>query len=257
MKSWFSALFFLCTRSLFAILSGNPADPILMEKGIASNISCVSLRVGYFGDWTYKQRFQEEFPIAGEEFHSKNELSTYAGMVTLNFIKRLDLYTYLGSSRIEVDHQIFSKRAFAWCVGSKLIFLKHKNFFLGSDLKYFETEQKFRYLVIQGMPYNIVNNYRSTYFDIQASLGMAYKISLFVPYINATYIYSHISKGDIAFRFPDENVIESTRIPLLECRKRWGMALGFSLVDISKASLALEWRIFNQNALNVNGELRF
>ncbi|MDE3047931.1 MAG: hypothetical protein KGI83_06235, partial [Verrucomicrobiota bacterium] len=53
--------FILCSSWLCANLSGNPADPALLEKGILSKISCVSFRLGFMGDWIYKQRFQEEF----------------------------------------------------------------------------------------------------------------------------------------------------------------------------------------------------
>jgi len=235
---------------------GNPAEPALFEKGIVSNFSRVSLRLGYSGDWVYKQRFQEEFLI-DEELHSKNELSTYAGMVTLNFFRRLDLYTLLGTSKMQMDEQIFSKREYAWCVGSKLVFLKCKNLFFGADVKYFETDQRPQYFVIDGAPYNVVNNYTSKYFDAQAAVGFAYRISLFVPYINATYIYTHIASAATLLRFPDANEITNYDLPSLICRKPWGMALGFSLIDCAKASLAFEWRLINQNGVNVNGEIRF
>lgn len=251
-------LVFLCSSSLYAMFAGNPADPALMEKGIVSNISRVSFRLGFMEDWVYKQRFQEEFLIF-EKTRTKNQLTTISGMATINLIRRLDLYTLLGASRMQVDDQIFSKRAFSWCVGSKLVFLKHKNWYFGSDVKYFETDQKPKYFVIGGEPFNIVNQYRSKYFDVQASLGMTYKISFFAPYVNATYIYTHISPEPpvVAVRFPDEDAIADIEIPSLICRKKWGMALGFSLVDISKAALAFEWRLINQNGINVNGELRF
>lgn len=242
------------------MFSGNPSDPALMEKGIISKFSSVSFRAGFMVDWMYKQRFQEEFLIK-EEVHTKNQLSTFAGMATLNFIKRLDLYAYLGSSRMQVDEQIYSKRAFSWCVGSKLVFLKHKNFFLGTDLKYFETDQKPKYFVVEGLAYNIVGEFRAKYFEAQGSLGMGYRASIFVPYINATYIYTHISHfpSEVAIRFPDEDLIGSTNDipPSMTARKKWGMAVGFTLVDVSKATLAFEWRAFNQNGINVNGEIRF
>ncbi len=257
----FLSLFLLCGSPLLAMMAGNPADPALMEKGICTNYSLISFRVGYTSDWIYKQRFKDEFLIR-EDVHTRNQLSTYAGMATLNFIKRLDLYAILGASRLEVDDQIFSKRAYSWSVGSKVMFLKHKNLYLGADVKYFETDQKPRYFVIEGSAYNVVGEFRAKLLEAQASLGMAYKYSLFVPYVNATYIYTHISHvpQDVAFRFPDEDVIGSTGEDLpksLLNPKRWGLALGFSLLDASKMALALEWRVFNQNGVNVNGELRF
>lgn len=259
LRCFLSRLFFLGSSSLCAMLAGNPANPALMDKGIISKISCVSLRIGYLNDWIYKQRFKEEFLIA-DETRTKNQLSTYAGMATFNVIKRLDIYSFLGASKMQVDDQIIAKMAFSWCVGSKLVFLKHKNFFLGADVKYFATEQKPQFFLVEGLPYNIVGEFIAKYFEAQASLGMAYRMGLFVPYANATYIYTHISHfpADVAIRFPDEDLIGNTELPSsMICQKRWGMTLGFSLVDFSKAALAFEWRVFNQNAINVNGEIRF
>lgn len=253
-------LLILCSSSLCAMFTGNPANPALMEKGIVSKFSCVSFRVGFLADWMYKQRFQEEFLIR-EMVHTKNQLTTFAGMATLNFIKRLDLYSYLGASRMQVDDQIYSKDAFSWCVGSKLVFLKHKNLYFGADVKYFETDQKPKYFVVEHLPYNIVGEFRAKYFEAQGALGMTYKYSIFAPYINATYIYTHVSHfpAEVAIRFPDEDLIGSTDDlpPSMICRRRWGMTLGFSLVDAAKAMLAFEWRLFNQYGINVNGELRF
>lgn len=253
-------LLLLSISPLSAMLVGNPAEPALIEKGVLSKYSCVSFRVGYLDDWVYKQRFQDEFKIEGET-HARTflELSTYAGMTTLNFIKRLDIYTLLGSSRMQIDEEIFTKRAFSWSVGTKLMFLKHKNFFMGTDIKYFQTDQKPKYFVIDGAPFNIVSNYKSKYQEVQAALGMSYQISLFVPYVNATYIFTHIEPEPpiILVRFPDMDEHVDLELKSVICKKKWGMALGFSLVDLSTAALSFEWRAFNQNAINVNGEIRF
>lgn len=251
-------IFLLLLSQGMAMGIGNPAEPALLDKGIFFKNSTISFRIGYLNDWVYRQRFQEEFFIS-EKTRTKNQLSTYAGIATLNFIKRLDLYTFLGSSLMQVDQQIFSKREFSWCVGGKLVFLKHKNFFLGIDAKYFETDQKPQYFVIQDLPYNILNQYTSKCYDLQAALGMSYRVSCFLPYVNATYIYSHISAEPpiVLIRFPDIKDVGDVEIPSLTSRKRWGMAVGFSLIDLSKAVLALEWRCINQNGINLNGEIRF
>lgn len=250
--------FFFGGPSLYAMVIGNPAEPAILEKGILFKSSWSSVRFGYLSDWVYKQPFKEEF-LFSEKTRTKNEFSTYAGMATVNFLKRLDLYGYLGSTQMQIDAQIFAKQAFSWCVGTKLMFLKHKNLFFGADIKYFETIQKPKFFVIEELPFNIVNNYHSKYFDLQAAIGTTYRMGLFAPYIHATYIYSHISPEPplVLVRFPDIDEISDVIIPSLISRKNWGMAVGFSLIDISKASLSFEWRTFNQNALNVNGELRF
>jgi hypothetical protein len=161
---------------------------------------------------------------------------------------------------MEFDKEVITKRALGWGVGSKLILLRFGNAFLGTDVKYFQTEQKPRFLILEGMPYNVVSSYRLQYHEIQASLGFSYCTSFFSPYINAIYLLSHIKPVPSQFyvRFPDSGEIsELVDSKQFQGQKNWGLALGFTLFDRQKASLSLEWRAINQNAINVNGEIRF
>lgn len=211
-------------------------------------------------DWVYEQPFHDEFQIQSQvETQTSLKLSTYAGIANLNIKKRLDLYTILGSSRMQLDHEIFTTRAFAWAVGSTLALIKYHGFFLGGDVKYFETNQKPRYFVVDGLPFNIVGDYRLRYQQMQASIGMAYHRWIFVPYLNGTYIFTRIEPEPalVLVRFPDEDEVVALESKSIVGKKPWGMALGLTLVDAKKASLAVEWRLFNQNAVNVNGEIRF
>ena len=254
--------FFLALFSpLSAMFAGNPAQPALLNKGIwIGSSSWASFRIGYLDDWIYKQRFMDEFKLEGVT-HTRTflKLSTYAGIATINFKNRFDLYGIVGSSRLQIDEEIFTKRALSWSVGAKLMFLKHGNFFLGTDLKYFETNQKPKYFVVEGLPYNIVSNYRLKYKEIQVALGMTYRAWLFAPYINGTYILTHVEPEPavVLVRLPDMDEIVDVESKSILCKKRFGTTFGLTLIDCCKASLSLEWRVFNQNAINVNGEIRF
>lgn len=231
-----------------------------MKQGIWLGDSWISFRLGYFDDWIYKQRFQDEFKLDGVT-HTRTflKLSTYSGMLTLNFLDRLDLYGLVGSSRLQVDEEIFTKRALSWAVGGKGVLLKHRNFFLGADVKYFQTNQKPRFFVVDGLPFNIVSNYRLKVQEFQGALGISYRAWIFAPFISATYILTHIEPEPavVLVRFPDMDEIVDVESKSIICKKPWGMALGLTLVDCCKATLAFEWRLFNQNAINVNGEVRF
>jgi hypothetical protein len=242
------------------MLSGNPAEPALLGKGIWLRSSWASFRVGYLGDWVYQQHLQDEFQLE-EVNHSQTQLqlSTYAGLLTLNFTNRFDLYGIVGSSRMQIDKEIFTKRALSWGIGCKLVFLKHQNFFLGADVKYFETHQKPKYFVVDGLPYNIVSNYRLNYKEIQAGLGMSYRAWIFAPYLNATYLLTHVNPEPaiVLVRLPDTDEITDVESKSIISQNKWGMTLGLTLVDCHKASLSIEWRAFNQNAIDVNGEIRF
>lgn len=243
------------------MLVGNPAQPGLQTNSIFNmKERSVSFRAGYLDDWVYEERFQDEFkPLGATQTRTFMKMSTYAGILTLNFTNRLDLYGIVGSSRLQIDEEIFTKRALAWGVGGKLIIFQEGNFFLGTDFKYFETNQKPKYFVVDGLPYNIVSNYRLQYYEVQAALGIAYRISVFAPYLNATYLVSHITPNPllVLVRLPDEDEVVDVASKSVIIKKPWGMAIGLTLIDKAKATLAVECRLFNQYAVNWNFELRF
>lgn len=242
------------------MLIGNPGEPGLLEKGIVLNHDLCSFRFGYLDDWVYKQKFQDEFTLEDSTpTRTSSELSTYAGLLTVNFKDRIDIYGLVGSSRLQIDEEIFTKRALGWGVGTKWVIFKEGNFFIGADAKYFETNQKPRYFVIEGAPYNIVSNYRLKYYEVQVAVGMAYRATPFCPYINATYISTKIKPqpNRTLIRFPDVNEVTDLPTKSVSSKYKWGMAVGLTLLDSEKASLSCEWRGFNQNAVDVNLEVRF
>lgn len=236
------------------MLIGNPVQCALQTN------RWVSFRVGYLNDWVYQQRFQDEFRLQGV-VHTRTliKMSTYAGMFSLNFKDRVDLYGIVGSARLQIDNEIFTKRALGWGVGSKFIIFTAGNFFFGADFKYFETHQKPKYFVVDGLSYNIVSNFRLQYSEMQAAVGMAYRISICSPYINATYLISKIEPipAVVLVRLPDVNEVVDLTAKSVIIKKRWGMALGLTLIDKAKASLSVEWRCFNQNAVDWTFEFRF
>lgn len=257
-RVFLSCILLPCFR-LAAMLVGDPAQPALEKCGlIFQKPYSVSFRAGYVDDWVYEQKFQESSEDSNI-IRALFKISTYAGQLTFNFAHRLDLYGLVGSSRLQIDEEIFTKRALSWGTGAKLIILKSGNFYLGTDFKYFETRQKPRYFVIEGLPYNVVNLYYLHYQEVQAALGIAYQISFFVPYINVTYLKATMEPIPrvVLVRIPDMN--EKADFPTARMRgeNNWGMALGLSLIDNKRFSFGLEWRTFNQSALDWNFDFRF
>jgi hypothetical protein len=254
-------IFLIFISPLSAMLVGNLAEPALFDSGIFwKKPGWVSFRAGYLDDWVYRQTFKDEFPLDGEEVQQTfMKLSTYAGLLTFNFKKRLDIYGLVGSSRLQIDKEIFTKRALGWGVGAKVVLLKSGNFYFGADLKYFQTYQKPKYFVVESLPYNIVSYYRLKYSEYAAALGFSYKAWIFAPYLNATYIKTCLDPDPpgVLVRLPDVNEKATVPTKSVVGQHKWGMALGLTLVDSAKATLAFEWRTLNQNAIDVNGEIRF
>lgn len=237
------------------MLVGNPAAPTLQTCNIQNTrTSWYSFRVGYLDDWIYSQ---DTLDIDGTI--TKIDLSTYAGLLTLNFVNRFDLYGLVGSSRMQIEEEIYTKRSLGWGVGGKWILFKWPHFSIGTDVKYFQTNQKPRFFIVENLPFNIVSNFRLQYNELQAAFGMCYHTSFFAPYINATYIKTRMEPSPpiVLVRFPDEDEIADISIKSLDNQHEWGMALGFSLIDQARMTLSFEWRTINQNAIDWNFDIRF
>jgi hypothetical protein len=243
------------------MLVGNPGQPALQLEGIA--IECpqyCSFRVSYLDDYIFRQSCHDEFLVDGVEIsETKMKLSTYAAMLTLNLVDRLDFYGILGSTQMQIDQEIFTKRRFAWGAGGKIVIFKLPKFKIGLDAKYFQTKQRPTFLISDHLAYNVISNFALNYQEIQVALGMTGQVSIFAPYINATYLIAKLTPEPryLVVRFPDENLSVEIPSTAIIGGNRWGMALGLTLIDQSKASLAVEWRTFNQDAIDVNLEVRF
>lgn len=237
------------------MLVGNPAAPTLQTCSILNmRSSWWSFRAGYIDDWVYRQQ-----SLDIDEIATKVQLSTYAGLLTLNFIDRIDLYGLVGSSRMQIGKDIFTKRALGWGVGGKWILLKWPNFSIGSDFKYFETRQKPKYIVFEDLAYNIVSDLRLEYHEIQGALGICYHSCFLAPYINGTYLKATMkpNPATILVRLPFEDELGETTLSSISNEGPWGMAVGLSLIDQARMTLSFEWRLFNQNAIDWNFEIRF
>lgn len=243
------------------MLIGNPAQPALQTCSILNmHPTWVSFRAGYLDDWVYQQQFRDDVEEPSDtDGKTIMKLSTYAGILTLNFTNRIDFYGIVGSSRLQLDEEIFTKRALSWGAGGKIVIFEEGNFFIGADFKYFQTNQKPRYLVHEGLAYNFAGDFRLNYTETQAAVGMAYRISICAPYIYGTYLISKLEPRPLKplVRMPEENVIGDIELQRSIIQDRWGLALGLTLIDKAKATLAVEWRTLNQNALDWNFEFRF
>jgi hypothetical protein len=259
MGRFFATLFF--ALPLHAFMIGNPAQPTLLDASVVYNFSHnISFRAAYLDDYVYNQHVKNEF-----EFGPSNEkppllrFSTEAALLTLNLFQRLDLYGIVGSSKMQMDHEIYTKRELAWGFGGKLIFLSWDCFRLGCDLKYFQSDQHPLYLVVTGVPFNIVSDWEIRYREYQAALGASYQAGWICPYIHLTYITTKLEPHPYTFLVNVPGVDEpvDATIQSFDGRHRWGMAVGATLIAGSKSTLALESRFFNQNGIDASIEFRF
>lgn len=257
----FNWMLLLFPWPLAAMLIGNPAEPALETKGIfTAPTACCSLRATFFEDYIYNQRFKDEFTIDGAE-HTKtySRLSTNAGMLTLNFKNRIDFYGITGASRLQINQEIISKMQFSWGGGGKVVIFRTNKFYIGADIKYFETDQRPLYFLAEGLAFNVVGNFDLKYRETQTSVGVCFRTGCIAPYIYATYLIAKFEPDPMTalVRWPLSDTLVDAVCKSAVTQRRLGMALGATLLSADKATLAIESRMFNQNAIDVNLEVRF
>ncbi|HSX38546.1 MAG TPA: hypothetical protein VLE95_06925 [Chlamydiales bacterium] len=247
---------------LQAMLIGNPAEPSLEKQGIiASSGSWISLRLAFLEDFVYHQRFKDEFNINGcASTKTFAKLSTNAGMATLNFEERLDLYGIFGSSCLSLNQEMKSKQQFSWGFGGKLLLFEMHNLSFGLDIKYFAANQKPLCFLCEGLAFNLVDEFQFKYSETQFALGACLRYTYIAPYVHATYLIAKIEPEPIIalVRWPlEETILVDAVCKSIVAQRRWGLAVGATLLSDSKASLSVESRMFNQNAIDINLDVRF
>lgn len=246
---------------LTATWVGNPGQPTFSHTGIVfEETDPWSLRIGYFGDYVYRQKFKEEFDIReSANKHSQVQFWTQAGLLTLNFQKRFDFYAIVGGSRLEIDRDISTDQQFAWGAGGKVILFHKKRLQLGIDLKYFQSRLTPDFFLHENLAYNLVSDFQFNYKEFQGALGLCYRLQYLAPYASATYLFSRIEPRPLSplVRFPTMDMNAEVETASITGSKQWGLALGTTLLDQKKATIALEWRVFNQNSIDVSGEIQF
>jgi hypothetical protein len=77
--------------------------------------------------------------------------------------------------------------------------------------------------------------------------------------MHLTYLHTQITPQPslVTVRFPLYNHSIDTSSKSVISQRRWGMAVGGTILGGKKGSLTIESRFFNQNAINVSGEIRF
>ena len=255
-------ILFLCAaHSAMAFVNGNPAQPSLICQSIVRDENKnFSIRLGFLDDFVYGQHFRGEFNFEDAiEKPPVAKMSTEAGVLTLNIHKRLDLYGIFGSSRLQMDQEIFGRRQFAWGIGTKAIIYQEDCFRVGCDFKYFTTTQDPLYLVSSGIPLDVVSDLDLNYREYQAAVGLAYQSGLFCPYLMGTYLNAKIDPNMHRFlvKVPGLDELIDPSIRTFLGANSWGMAVGATLVMGNKGILSVESRFFNQNGTDACLEIRF
>lgn len=243
-----------------AFVIGNPGQPWLLTAGVLPyQNKYLSLRGAFVEDYVYAQQFQGQIHDNEEEKPPIQQLYSETAQVTLNLVRRVDLYGIAGSAKMQMDREIFGRYAFAWGAGTKVLMYQNEAIQVGCDFKYFQTKQKPSYLFSSGMPLDLDSNLKLTYEEYQAAMGLSYRSDLFCPYLVATYLNAKIKPNHNKFlvNISGWNEQSEAKIHSFLNAHTWGMAVGASLLMGEKGTLTVESRFINQNGIDVSLEIRF
>jgi len=254
----------LISNFLFSAYVGNPSLPAIFKKGFFFKNNYLNLRFGYLYDYIYNGKYKDII-VTSESIPSSFSLKTKGGIITLNLLNRIDVFSILGNSRMEfktnLSTLISTENAFSWCVGTKLLFFKHNNFNCALDGKYFFTKQSCDHFIVEKRIFPILDNFYFLYKEFQGSLGFSCTTEKIIPYVAVTYLYSKIEpypikKGLIRYPYPFQNTLGDFTASDSKNRKELGVALGSSIAS-GNFLINIEGRMFHQNAVNFSCEMKF
>lgn len=259
MRQILFALFFFFSPSLFALYSGNPAAPSIIEEGFffcKSNV--VAAKVGYERDWVFDRDMKAVSKVSGR----MDDFSYLAdqGVLTLNFIDRLEIYGSAGAASFNLSHipmtgvrnEYETHDQFAWGVGARGIIYPWERVALGADIKYGRSQPVLRYLTTNGVPIKPNSGTKLNFHEWQIGIGVSYQVNIFYPYLtvkysNATARLKHLPRG----------FLPGTRHFNMKNRRKFGIALGCSLSNMSRFSLTVEARLIDEQAITLAANLKF
>ncbi|MEL7431850.1 MAG: hypothetical protein AAGI90_04885 [Chlamydiota bacterium] len=265
MQRCFPLLFslFFVTSPLIGYMVGNFSDPKIYQEGISClSTKHVHFRAGYFADYLYRLELRDEF-ITPDSDSTDLQMTTYAALLNLNLCHRIDLYTILGSTKMDEDELGFVPRKFSWSLGAKTLLLQWGKFCFSIDGKYFQTKQKpCYYLLEDGEPAFVLNNLDFTYTETQVAFGFGYRFSFFSTYLGATYLDAKLEPNTrfIALKIPAfgrDAIYSDDGLKNNVNQHQFGIVWGISLISSNTISLNVESRHIDQNDVNVYGVIRF
>ena len=251
-------LILLWMRSAFAIFVGNPSEPGFYPNGIIhGGGGNYNLRFAYLCDNIYNSFFEDEFKTISSN-SSELKLSSFLMHAVFDIRNKLDFYGMIGASKMQIDELIYLKRHLSWGLGTKAILFCSERFTIGMDLKYFETNQKPTYFVLEKTPADLLTPFILKYYEIQGACAVSFRADRYLPYAGITYLFAKVNPDSTMGRLyipesgPTKFAAESSIIS-----RRWGLVVGTTILSYGAFSLNIESRLINQNAVNVQGEFQF
>lgn len=248
---------------IHALYNGNPAFPTMPEEGIFIAMEdWLGVKIGYELDWVYyrKIRLEGEIPEHCRKKAGHSHSLDNLGVVTINFIDRVEMFGTLGTLSFDISHHPFSgkkisyhsKSRFAWGVGGRAILAYWGELQLSANASYLDSEPFLSSLRVNNKSYP-VQGAHADYREWQIGIGTSYTFHWFIPYVGVDYsdFRTRIDSLDsIGFLIPSKHVTFENSCP-------FGIYLGFGLASYRAFNMNVEARFISENALSLSADFRF
>lgn len=285
-KLFVTALAILASGAAYALPVGNPCEASLLCDGLFFEGDCCdpcdpcmswcdafSFRLGFYGDYVFNRNLRVRSDDDGEGSRVEHtKLFTNAGYIALNFWNRADIFGTVGTtnfcfdtnvdpfsitgnnatSRLELES---SAACPSWSVGARATLWECGCTCLGIEGQYFRAKPRTK-RITQAALLSVYPDdfYSTTYKEWQVGLGISHRINFLVPYVAVKWSGA---RWDLNNQIFDLDPLDTIILRDLRNHKRWGYAVGVSLVDCEKAALTVEGRFADEKAVYVNGQVRF
>lgn len=250
------AVLLFYTTVIYAAPVGNPAEPILLEKGHNYDASRYPVKASGIVSYIFRRDLDK-----GEAKVDKG--MEYVGKVAVNFDKKADVYGILGASQdveIRKDGDIISgsstdtnlSAAFLYGLGATLVAfdtpLWEGVFRVGLDGKYQRYEADIDKLKRDGAELTVGSDEVESQ-EWQIAVGISYEYGSFVPYAGGKYSDVVIEESVTAGGTSYSNKLHSDKI--------LGLFAGCDFIFSDNAKMNVEGRFIDEMALSVSGTLMF
>ena len=262
MRIWLSLILFLFTGSLSAAYVGNTSAPGVLQTGLFSvHNRLINVTSGYISDivWDKRIRPSDQPDYVSLDKVDEFEIRSNWGTFSLIFLRRLQIYTYLGVSKEKMDwtnkpdfdetSEVKTRNHFSYCVGGKVILLQFLQTSIGLDVQYFslpssnDVVQRIKNL---NLPFEMGSQYLKVK-EWHVALGIASKIGPLGPYAGAKYMKMRL-------RVKSDNDFPTLKF----CnRNNWGTFVGCSLNLSNNFYVNVEGRFLDEYAFAASATAAF
>lgn len=268
----------LSCGSAYALPVGNPVMPMLLTEGIIKcghhadlRDPCTtmwdswSMRVGFYGDYVFNRNVEHSNDSVKDANIEKLTLSSNAAEFTFNLYDRCDFFGVVGTTKmrlysalsafVEQDEQLLvldTNSAGMWSVGARSILWDCGCLFVGGSVQYMYTVPKANFLIASKWA-PLQDQLEIKYGEWQVDLAASYRIESWIPYVGVKFARCH---GNM-----DNTVINPVKTDIffgkLKETKRWGYALGLTMVRCDMMELTGEARFGDEAGFHVTSTLRY